>query len=43
MILLKVNLQKLAIITTEVETGLFCNSEYNSTSKKSWSRFNKVV
>jgi len=27
MILLKVILQKLAIITTEVKTGLFCNSE----------------
>jgi len=27
MILLKIVLQKLAIITTEVKTGLFCNSE----------------
>jgi len=27
MILLEVILQKLAIITTEVKTGLFCNSE----------------
>jgi len=27
MILLKIILQKLAIITTEVKTGLFCNSE----------------
>jgi len=27
MILLKIILQKLAIITTEEKTGLFCNSE----------------
>jgi len=27
MILLKIILQKLAIITTEVKTGLFCNNE----------------
>jgi len=27
MILLKIILQKLAIITTKVKTGLFCNSE----------------
>jgi len=27
MILLKIILQKLAIITTEVKTGIFCNSE----------------
>jgi len=27
MILLKIILQKLAVITSEVKTGLFCNSE----------------
>jgi len=27
MIILKIILQKLAIITAEVKTGLFCNSE----------------
>jgi len=34
----------LAIITTEVKkTGLFCNSEYNLTWKRLWSRFYKVL
>jgi len=43
MILLKIILQKLAVITTKVKTGLLFRNEYNLTWKRSWSRFFKVV
>jgi len=36
-------LTKLAIINAEVKTGLFCNSVYNLTRTRSWSRFYKVL
>jgi len=43
MILLKIILQKLAIITTEVKKWTFLQQWIDLTWKRSWSRFYKVV